>query len=309
MFCSDEAVNYILNYSKTLIDRINVNRNCPKELKEIQYLIFAGMISYYGFEEIENIHKAFLKPKFIYTNQPFEEHLKSFNIHDDRLEQLSKVGQVGAFVQCGVSQDLLGRFYIDRNIYVIDDKKEAPDFFLEKVIHEVNHVVNSINNAICILNKKKALRTGLYVSCLEDNECMGNLMEEAFNVLQTAEIMEMILEFSQYDIVDPDIKRALDKIKYAYGKKRNGIGYDYTVDAFRGLYNNLHFKKLVQKQRMEGIIKPVRLDFDSKVGDGSYRQFCDTLDKIEVCGPIFWERQMHEEKVKTFIKKYNSSSN
>ncbi len=93
-------------------------------------------------------------------------------------------------------------------------------------------------------------------------------------------------------------------------KHKDGtVVLDYTVDAFRGLYNNLHFKKLVQKQRMEGIVKPVRLDFDSKVGDGSYRQFCDTLDKIEVCGPIFWERQMYEEKVKTFIKKYNSSSN
>ena len=58
MFTTDEAVNYILNASKMIVDEINKDKNCPKELKEIQYLIFAGMVAYYGYEYIELIHNV-----------------------------------------------------------------------------------------------------------------------------------------------------------------------------------------------------------------------------------------------------------
>jgi hypothetical protein len=295
-----------LSYSKTLVDQINIGKECPRELKEIQYLIFAGMISYYGFEEIELLHKVFKNTGFIYTHDSFDKFAKSANFHDERIEKLLKNGDVGAFVNCRVSSDLLGRIYVKRDIHVIDNGKDSPDIFLEKVIHEVNHVVNSINHSVCIMNEKKALRTGLYVASLEGKDSMGNLCEEAYNVLQTAEIMDEILAFTQYDVKDPDIKRALDKIKFAYGKKREGTGYQYTVSIFRDLYNNAHFRHLVKRQRMSGIIKPVRLDFDERCGEGSYRQFCDILDKIEVSSHLFWERQFHENSAKTFIKKYNA---
>ena len=46
MFCTDENVNYILSYAKTLVDNMNKGRNVPRELKSIQYVVFAGLIAH-----------------------------------------------------------------------------------------------------------------------------------------------------------------------------------------------------------------------------------------------------------------------
>lgn len=307
MFTTDEAVNYILSSSKMIVDEINKDKGCPKELKEIQYLIFAGMIAYYGFENIELIHKAFKNTGFIYTNKSFKEHAKSINYSDPRVDKLIETGEVGAFVQCGFSKDLRGRYYIHRNIYVIDNQRESADFFLEKIIHEVNHVVNSINNPIVLYKGVPSSRTGLFVSNIESSDSFGNILEEDYNVLQTAEIMEHILEFTQYKIDDPDIRRCLDKIKFAYGRDRKGIGYDGTVSVFRDLYSNDHFRYLVKRNRLSGNIKEIRLDFDGRCGECSFYRLCDVLDHLEVSGPNFYERMYHEGKAKEFIKKYNSN--
>ena len=307
MFTSDEAVNYILNASKMIVDEINKDKKCPKELKEIQYLIFAGMVAYYGYEYIELIHNAFKKTNFIYTNQSFQDHAKEMNYSNPNVDRLIATGEVGAFVKCVFSKDLRGKFYIHRDIYVIDNHREAPDFFLEKIIHEVNHVVNSMNNPIVLYKGLPSSRTGMYVSCIErDDTAFGNLFEEDYNVLQTAEIMEHILEFTQYEIKDPDIRRALDKIKYAYGSERNGIGYQGTVEVFRDLYKNAHFRCSVKRDRLAGNVKNVRLDFDERCGEGSFYKFCDVLDGLEVC-VNFYEKMYYEGKAKEFIKKYNNN--
>lgn len=306
MFTTTEAVNYILDYSKMIIDDINKDKVCPAELKEIQYLIFAGMLSYYGFEEIETIQKAFRTSNFFYTNQSFENYAETHNIRSPRVSEMMKRGEVGAFVQYKADK-FMGRYYIGRDVYILNKPGEAPDIFLEKAIHEVNHVVNSINNPICLRKGRKALRIGLYISDLElgDKEMMGVTAEEDFNVLQSAEIMEHILEFSQYHINDPGIRRALQKIKYAYGKSREGIGYAISAPVFKQLYENPHFKYTVKRNRMAGLIKPIRLDFEERLGEGSYNEFCDALDRLDVSSPLFWERYPREAKVKEFIKKYN----
>lgn len=308
MFTTDEAVNYILNASKMIVDEINKDKNCPKELKEIQYLIFAGMVAYYGYEYIELIHNAFKKTNFVYTNQSFKDHAKEINYSNPTVDKLIATGEVGAFVKCSFSKDFRGKFYIGRDIYVIDNYREAADFFLEKIIHEVNHVVNSMNNPIVLYKGLPSSRTGMYVSCIEkDDTSFGNLFEEDYNVLQSAEIMEHILEFTQYEIQDPDIRRALDKIKYAYGSERSGIGYQGTVEVFRDLYENAHFRCLVKRERLSGDVKKVRLDFDDRCGEGSFYTFCGLLDNLEVCGANFYEKMYYEGKVKEFIKKYNSN--
>lgn len=306
MFTTQEAVNYILNYSKMVIDELNKGKSVPNELKELQYLIFAGMLSYYGFEEIETLCKAFKDSNFHYTNQSFDNYFETHNIRSPRVKEMMKHGEVGAFVQYSTSQ-FMGRYNIGRDVYILSKPGEAPDYFLEKVIHEVNHVVNSVNNPICIRKGRKALRMGLYISDLQlgNKEMMGVTAEEDFNVLQSAEIMEHILNFTQYHIDDPKMRRALQKIKYAYGKKRTGIGYDMSVPVFRALYDNPHFKCVVKKNRMAGTIKPIRLDFEERLGEGSYNAFCDELDKLDASSP--WDRFPQELKVNQFIKKYNHS--
>ncbi len=304
MFGNDENVNYILNYSKMLVDQMNVGKNIPSELKVIQYLVFAGFIAQYGFENIELIHKTFKTSNFVYTKEPFEKIVKTM----PHLKGLPKdVATIGSFVSLQTSIDSFGRYHINRTVYVMDNNPfEAADLFLEKVVHEINHIINSLNNAIVIYKGNKAIRTGLRVSSLYSNDEFGRILDEDINVLQTAEIMEKIIEFSKYEVEDREIRRALKKLKRCSGK-REGYGYETTVPIMKDLYANPKFKNLVVGSRLSGLVKPVRLDFDSKVGEGCYYQFCDLLDEIDKDPSMFWLKGAEEAKARQFIKKYNAS--
>ena len=50
MFYSDESVNDLLQYSKSMVDDIASKKTKQNDFLVEQYLIFAGMIAYYGFE-------------------------------------------------------------------------------------------------------------------------------------------------------------------------------------------------------------------------------------------------------------------
>ena len=307
MFYTDEACNDLLNYSKFLVDQINKSKYCPQELRVLQYVIFAGMISYYGFEYVDTIYKAFADPNFYYTNSSLSEIMESNNIFDPSVENSIKNGDVGAFVLLRFGKNGLGKLYVNRDIYIIYTNDSNPDELLEKVVHEVNHVINSINNPICIKGGNEAVRSGLSIIGLVDAERSYNMLEESVNVLQSAEIVEHILAFTQCDVKNAEIKRLLDKIKYAYGSKREGLGYENVVPLIRPLYLNSEFNKVVKRQRMVGRIVPIKEHFERKVGDGSYNEFCKTLDELEVSSNSFWKSAFLDSKVKTYINRYNKS--
>lgn len=304
MFCTDENVNYILSYSKTLIDNMNKGRSVPKELKTIQYIVFAGLISHYGFEHVDTIYKAFNSSNFVYTKDSFEDITKNVKYHGIKN---SEIGRVGSFVSLSARPRLDGKMQINRTIYITDNTKdEAPDKFLEKVVHEINHVVNSVNQPIVLYQGVKSFRIGMSVSEIGGTRGFGRILEESFNVLQTADIMKEIMKLTQYDIVDPEIKSGLDRIRYAYCQPRNGYGYEFTTPIVRELYNNRKFRNLVVGSRLSGLIKPIRIDFDSKVGEGSYYKFCDTVDSIDSEGRVWWHKSDEERLAEQYIKKYNA---
>lgn len=59
-FTTEESVNYILNYSKMLINEMSKKKARIQDCyKNEQIIILAAMISYYGFENLDTIYKAF----------------------------------------------------------------------------------------------------------------------------------------------------------------------------------------------------------------------------------------------------------
>ena len=299
MFNTEENVNYILNYSKQLVDSIGLNDDNFRVLK---YIIFAGLISYYGFEAIENIYKTFAKTGFIYSKDSPENTIcKESKNYSDIARELSR-GQIPAYLSCGIEKNSMGQIRIVRNIYIFEKFFVTPDLDLEVIVHEINHVINSINNPICLRNGNKVLRVGVMLNGLEYDFVEGRTLEESINVLQAAEIVEHILEFTQYNIEDKEIARELEKLKYAYGKKRNGYGYGNTTFIIKDLYMNERFNYLLKKHRLSGLIKPIREDFDSKVGCDAMSDFSRVLDEInskyvDVDGT---------NKAFEYVKKYNN---
>lgn len=305
MFYTDEAVNDLFAYSKILVDKINKYKNCSQQLRVLQYIIFAGMISYYGFEYVDTLYRAFTVPNFYYTSDSLDKIMNSQNLYDPSVQNFLNAGDVGAFVLIRFNSGCFGNLSVNRDIYVIEDKDIMPDELIEKIIHEINHIVNSVNNPICIKNGKQVVRNGLSVIGVDDSVRTYNMLEESVNVLQSADIMEHILGFTQYYVKDLEIKKQLDMIKYAFGSKREGLGYEFAIPTVRPLYLNPEFNKVLKRQRMVGKILPIKENFENKVGEGSYGEFCKSLDDLEASCNSFWSKNFYNIKAKTYVNAYN----
>lgn len=309
MFYTDEMANYILNYSKTLVEQAGRVKSYPKELKEIQYLIFAGMISYYGFEHINEIYNAFIKTNFVYSDEPILDILrKKSEIYKGSVNKLYICEATKAFLEHKFLTNRAGKFFINRTIYLSDDKKCPLDTFLEYAIHEVNHVVNSVTNDICKRDGNVVFRMGLYVSGLRGtNVEEGLIFEESVNVLQSVEILDEILRFGDYNIEDDDIRRVIDKLKVASENRyRKSSGYEHTVPIVRPLYESPTFKSMVKEKRLDGSIKEIREAFDLKTRPGAFYELTGALDTIGVgkTAPLVMYTAMNnaENIVKQYVK-------
>ncbi len=268
MFCSDIAVNNLFQYSKSMIDNI-ASKKCKQNAFLVeQYLIFAGMLAYYGFEHIDEIYKAF-------QNTGFVDNLGDVSYFINDLDENCKCPTF-----CQVNIKSRGRqYFIDRNIHYFSRQNSDDSYskFMERLVHEVNHCVNSSINPICKRDTKLLYRIGLSLASISNDDVESLALEEGINTLQTAEIMKCIVRFSQYNIDDPAISEALEKLKHV--KVRDlGLGYEIITPMLSPLYQNKNFYHLVREGRITGSIKEVREDFDSHVGEGAYFEFSKAVD-------------------------------
>ena len=287
-FCSDQSVNALLNYSKIIVEQICGDYDRNKELKIIQYLIFAGMVSYYGFEHIDEISRAFRKNKFFYTKLPVADFLKEQNVSDDVLNIISQDDTCAYFYQSYFYRRSTGKYFSEGKIVVSDNNEYAPDMLLEYTTHEVNHAVNSVIKNITPVGKSFISRIGMHEKDHRTKNIKNMLFEETVNVLQTAEIMDHILSFTDYEINDLEIKYMLDSIKYAAGFKRMGLGYYAVTPIIRPLYETSNFKYVLKERRMDGNVSFISSEFDAKAGKGTFDALSGYLDNV------------HSQRNKTF---------
>ena len=119
--------------------------------------------------------------------------------------------------------------------------------------------------------------------------------------------MKEILNFSRFKVLDSGIGYVLSRIRTAAKYPRvEGYGYEFTTPIVKELYSNNKFKNLVVGSRLNGLINPIRVDFDSKVGEGCYYRFCDAINAIDNKGRVWWDRSDEEKLASQYIKKYNA---
>ena len=215
---------------------------------------------------------------------------------------LDKNRRYPAFCQSYI-KNIGGRYFIDKRIHYFSRQNayDSYQMFMEELLHEVNHCVNSSISPICKRDTKMLYRTGLCLSSVTDSRDVEALaLEEGINTLQTAEIMKLIAGFSQYNIDNPTIRCALDRLKHV---KVNdfGIGYEEVTLILSPLYRNKEFYHLVREGRITGGIKEIREDFDSRVGSGAYFEFADAVDHSMI-GDNY--RSGAREKVLTLSAQY-----
>lgn len=301
-FCSDESVNSLLRYSKSVVDNICASQNRPKKLRNLQYLIFAGMVSYYGLEHIDEITRTFRSTKFTWAGgNSTEEFWDKKGIH----EESKKI--------CA-DDDVCATFYREffynkkRNIYtctgevvMFDNADTSPDNLLEYTTHEVNHALNGLKRALTPKDGLFVSRLGLYRFDLSTGERKGRYFEETINTLQTAEIMDHILAFTDYRIADPELRYYLDSMKYAAGKKRMGLGYDESLNIIRPLYDNERYKLVANNSRLSGHLDGMIKELEKKSGTNAFSRLCECVDGIYLDPKHAWK---NEREAKSIVKQY-----
>lgn len=264
MFYSDEAVNGLLRYSKTFVDDIAKKKTKSNDFIPEQYVIFAGMVSYYGFEHIDAIYKAFSNAGFIDDHTPAREDLKN---------------QSKELAYCAVNifkRD--NRYVVQRDIHHLYSPDEIYGDFFEELVHEVNHCVNSALYPICKRNSLPVYRNGVSISAIDSfGYVEAELLEESFNTIQTAEIMNHILSFGQYNIEDPSIRLVLSRLQ---GRKidKLGFGYQSITPEIYPLYSHPEFYPLLKENRISGDLLAIRNNFDQRVGAGSFMELASSID-------------------------------
>ena len=264
MFYSDDAVNNLLRYSKTFVDDIAKKKTKSNDFILEQYVIFAGMVSYYGFEHIDAIYKAFSKAGFIDDHTPAQEDLKN---------------QRKSLAYCAVNifqRD--NKYIVQRDIHHLYSPDEIYGDFFEELVHEVNHCVNSALYPICMRNSLPVYRNGVSISAISSVDYIeAELLEESFNTLQTAEIMNHILSFGEYNIEDPSMRLVLSRLQ---GRKTNklGFGYQSITPEIYPLYSHPEFYPLLKENRISGDLQAIRNNFDQRVGAGSFMELASSID-------------------------------
>lgn len=303
-FCTDDSVNSLLKYSKCVVDNLCSSYERPKQLKQVQYLIFAGMISYYGFDHLDEITRTFKSTKFTWAGESSSDEFWEKKGANEYSRKICSDDDVCA--------SFFRNFFYNKNskiytctgeVVMFDDANTSPDNLLEYTIHEVNHALNGLKRALTPKDGVFVSRIGLYRFDLSNGDRKGRYLEETINTLQAAEIMEHILEFTNYKIKDPEIKYYLDSMRYAANKRRMGLGYDDSLDIIRPLYENERYKIVTNNSRLSGFLDGSIQELERKAGFNSFDRLCESVDGIYL-DPKHAFKNAHEAKgiVKQYCK-------
>lgn len=307
----NDEVNKYLDYSKMMIRQINHIKGSD-DLVDLQAVVFAGMIAYYGIDYLDDIYMAFLKCNFVPVDEPLEKVIRDkYGLSTPAVSQIIK--------HCpGTFYDVVGQEFVnkktrrrkykfDRTIYVQDDGSIDSDDLIRSVTHQMNHVINSIHNPIVVTFGSGGLasRSGVSYELLASRSSEGYGLESSFNSLQTNEIVNEILGFSFFDIKDPDMKKILDDAFCAYDKKGGKDGeYDELTEIVKPLYSSITFNPILVENRIAGSLKAIESEFDSKTEQGGYWMFrllCDKVSDPRISPLISSE---NKEKAKCYVKQY-----
>ncbi len=128
---------------------------------------------------------------------------------------------------------------------------------------------SGVNYYTCKYNKKTT-----------DLESFSNneILDENINTIQTTEMMEEIKALDGI-VPDEEIIRLLCRLDKDFMSE--DYGYDETTKYVRILWNNKHFKEIIEKNIVEGNVKEIIRDFDNILGKGSFKKLSKLLDIID----------------------------
>lgn len=301
MTTSSKVINEFIDFARQSIKQINHVKGVENDsFEDMKTLVFAGMLSYYGQEHIDDVYLAFLKTDFVECDLSINALIsKMYNLSSADVNKLSSHCP-GVFYDVIATKKEGSRHKFRRTVYISKDEVDVATL-LRSMTHQMNHVINSIHNpAVLKGNMGLCSRMGISLDHFQTRTNFYLSLEEAFNKLQERDIVDGILRFSCCDLNDAKISELLDNI----GLSLKSVEDDNPiVEIVKPLYDNEAFNYTLVDRRISGIIGGIGQEFDSKIGQGSYKSL------LNLCG-IVANSDVSESKgaivqAKQLVKKYN----
>ena len=301
----NNSINGLIYYCKSMIEQIERLKKDSNYLTAIKTIAFVSMLLYYGEQHLDDIYLAFLKTNFVLcdTEISFLEKINEAiaSCHSLKRKNLGEFFRhcPGTFYNEKKKKNLQTKKYkFQRTVYVL---KTTPDeILLKSIIHQMNHVVNSIKKPILGNSYTESSRMGISLDSLNFRESEGLTVEETINELQLREMMTEVLKLSSYDIREQKINEVLRKCSSHESLFNNQTGnkkLDAIAKIVQPLYLDPNFKSLLIEKRLSGDLNAIQKEFDSKIYDDAYIYL---LSFCELCNTS----SVYEEDAKALVKSY-----
>lgn len=254
------TINPFINQIIFNINDLLSNKDIDQKMCDYLYLVAIGLILKYGNDIEQDVYSIFKK---ICIETKYNKIVKIAKEADK--EDLFSDDKVKIYT-----------FYKD-NEYIIcikDDIKFEGIKFLELLVKEFNQILNSINNTDLFEDGCKIKRSGLCQEYLHDNKTIkieGNIINEVFNILESEDIVKLILGLREYNIDCDNIRKILIKFKIVDLDLYTFTGSNVLVNIFRRLYNIDEFKSMITNVLLNGNVNELKDSIDQTLGFDAYK--------------------------------------
>lgn len=281
---NNELVNSLIEDTKSFIENELSKYNYSSDIKHLLTIIIPAFIIKYELKNKNKILTVFKEVPIIETDE------------NDKTTQ--------AFYTS------IPR-YIDKKIktkklIVVKHYKNKPLIeFIDNIIHEYNHAINSFENEIKVTKNFIYLRTGLTSTKFDKHTLKPigsnnkNILEEILNTKQSEEVINILKEMSNYEIKDYSVQTTLYSINHSIDKSYSSEAYSLHTTFLKKLSDNRTFTNTLSNLRFNGNINEISYIFDNTTGKtGSYERLIDILNEVT---------KLENEYPKTIFKKLKLS--
>ncbi len=289
-----ENLDVYFNKYRKVIDEISLKYNYDSNLKHLLYVIITAFVYKYDFKCESTIIECFNNTQIFYGKT--SENINAF--FDRKLIYYDN------------------KYITKKYILIGNDISNNYIKYIDAIIHELNHAVNSIKNEIKEEKDKLYLRTGLSSAIYKKeaiNVGIGKtdeyILEEIINTKQTEEIINIILKFSEQGTTDIEISNMLESIKREINNtKYKSDAYLYETYICKELLSNKTFFFTLEKLRFAGEIDDIVYWFDNVMGEeGKYKELNDLLCKIHNLQIDYSKRTIFKKSVLNKIQSCSKS--
>lgn len=254
----NSLINRIVPKVNDLLTQEDLNQNICDYL----YLVAIGLVLKYGEMLEDDILSLFSKVRIETKYNKIVKIAKSFG-----KDELFSDEKIKSWTFYDESNDL----YI---VCIKDDIKFNGILFLELLVKEFNLLLNSLNNNDLIEDGCKVKRTGLCQEYVHDNKTIkieGNVINEVFNILESEDIIKLILDMRSNNIECDNIRNILNEFKVINSDDYTFTGNNVLVNIFRRLYSIEEFKNMITNVLLNGNVNELKDSIDDALGFDAYK--------------------------------------